>query len=64
MTDEELLEIMYQNDKMKKALDKIADYDPAVVDGYTDEWTQAKAFGACQDIARAAIYDMIKREAL
>lgn len=41
--------------RLRKALQRIADYDAKRAAGYIDEWQEAAAFGACQEIARGAL---------
>jgi hypothetical protein len=41
-------------ERLNAALRRIATYDVCVEHGYTDEWTEAEAFEACQEIARSA----------
>jgi hypothetical protein len=55
MTDDEILAIMIENEKLKKALQEIAEFDAESRNGYLDEWEEAWAFGQCQKIAREAV---------
>lgn len=57
MSDEEILKIMIENDKLKKALAEIANYSVRAEHGYVDEWTEALGFGELQKIAREALGD-------
>lgn len=57
MSDEEILKIMIENDKLKDALAEIAYYSVQAEHGYVDEWTEASGFSELQKIAREALGD-------
>lgn len=49
MTDDEIIAMMLENDKMKAALCEIANFVASWRSGYIDEWEEAAAFAECKD---------------
>lgn len=58
MSDDEIIKLMLENDKLKEAITRIAQFDADSRSGFVDEWEEAWAFKECQKIARTAINDM------
>ena len=42
-------------ERLREALDEIANFDSTPDQGYIDEWAEANAFNMCRDIARKAL---------
>ena len=55
MSEDEIIAMMLENDKMKTALCEIANFSASWRSGYVDEWEEAAAFCACRRIASEAI---------
>lgn len=55
MTEDDILELMLENDRLRAALTEIAEFYAGAERGYVDEWEEAAAFTRCQEIARQAL---------
>jgi hypothetical protein len=56
MSEDEALELLLQYDRLRTALQAIADHSGADSRyGHRDEWTEAAGFTECQRIAREAL---------